>query len=87
MEKKISKYLNGTANPEEFSEVVEALCAESNDEKVSLELLKFWKEALDSAIHNKENSQFYTQQELVSMVRDGVLNKAGLKRWSRYFVK
>ena len=57
MEKKISKYLNGTANPEEFSEVVEALCAESNDEKVSLELLKFWKEALDSAIHNKENSQ------------------------------
>ena len=27
------------------------------------------------------------QRELVSMVRDGVLNKTGEKRWSRYFVK
>lgn len=57
MEKQFSKYLNGTANPEEFSEVVEALCAEDNGDKVSLELLKFWEETLDSAIHNKENIQ------------------------------
>jgi hypothetical protein len=27
------------------------------------------------------------QRELVSMVKDGVLNKTGDKRWSRYFVK
>ncbi len=27
------------------------------------------------------------QRELVSMVKDGVLNKTGEKRWSRYFVK
>jgi hypothetical protein len=27
------------------------------------------------------------QRELVSMVRDGVLNKTGEKRWSRYFLK
>ncbi len=26
------------------------------------------------------------QRELVSMVKDGVLNKTGKKRWSRYFV-
>ena len=27
------------------------------------------------------------QRELVSMAKDGVLNKTGEKRWSRYFVK
>ena len=27
------------------------------------------------------------QRELVSMVKDGVLNKMGEKRWSRYFLK
>ena len=27
------------------------------------------------------------QRELVSMVKDGVLNKTGEKRWSRYFIK
>ena len=27
------------------------------------------------------------QRELISMVKDGVLNKTGEKRWSRYFVK
>ena len=57
MEKQFSKYLQGTATPDEFSEVVEALCAAGNEEKVSLELLKFWKETLDLAIHNKENNQ------------------------------
>ena len=57
MEKQFSKYLNGTANPEEFSAVLEILCAEENDGKMSAELLEFWKEALSSAIENKENSQ------------------------------
>lgn len=57
MEKQFSKYLNGTANPEEFSAVLEKLCAEGDDGKMSAELLKFWKEALSSAIVNKENSQ------------------------------
>lgn len=27
------------------------------------------------------------QRELISMIKDGVLNKTGEKRWSRYFVK
>lgn len=27
------------------------------------------------------------QRELISMVKDGVLNKTGEKRWSRYFIK
>ncbi|MEI7527189.1 MAG: FecR domain-containing protein [Mariniphaga sp.] len=57
MEKQFSKYLNGTANPEEFSSVLEELCAEESGNKVSLELLKFWKETLSAAIENKENSQ------------------------------
>jgi len=55
MEKQFSKYLNGTANPEEFSAVLEALCAADTDDQVSLELLKFWKNILSTAIENKEN--------------------------------
>ena len=56
MEKKFSKYLNGTANPEEFSSVLVAMCEEDHNGKVSVELLKIWKETLDYAIENKENS-------------------------------
>jgi ferric-dicitrate binding protein FerR (iron transport regulator) len=56
MEKEFTKYWNGTANPEEFSSVLEALCGEDNNGKVSLELLKLWEETLDIAIGNKENS-------------------------------
>ncbi len=57
MEKQISKYLNGTANPNEFSEVLATLCAEDNDDKASAELLKHWKEILTVAIESKENSR------------------------------
>ncbi len=57
MEKQFTKYLNGTANPEEFSAVLEELCAAESGNKVSLELLKFWKETLSAAIENKENNQ------------------------------
>lgn len=57
MEKQFSKYLNGTANPEEFSEVLEKLCAKDPDSKMPAELLEFWKEALSTAIENKENDQ------------------------------
>jgi ferric-dicitrate binding protein FerR (iron transport regulator) len=56
MEKQFTKYWNGTANPEEFSSVLEALCGEGNNGTVSLELLKLWKETLNNAIENKENS-------------------------------
>lgn len=57
MEKQISKYLNGTANPNEFSEVLAALCAEDYDGKVSAELLKHWKETLTTAIESRENNR------------------------------
>ena len=57
MEKQFTKYWNGTANPEEFSSVLEALCGEGNNGTVSLELLKLWKETLNNAIENKENSR------------------------------
>jgi ferric-dicitrate binding protein FerR (iron transport regulator) len=57
MENQISKYLNGTANPNEFSEVLAALCASDNDGKVSFELLKHWEETLIAAIESKENSR------------------------------
>ena len=55
MEKQFTKYWNGTANPEEFSSVLEAMCGEDNNGKVTLELLKRWKETLNNAIENKEN--------------------------------
>jgi len=55
MEKQFSKYLNGTANPEEFSAILEALCAADSDDLMSLELLKFWQETLNAAIENRDN--------------------------------
>ncbi|MEI7830978.1 MAG: FecR domain-containing protein [Prolixibacteraceae bacterium] len=56
MEKQFARYWNGTANPEEFSSVLEAMCGDDSNSKVSLELLKRWKETLNNAIENKENS-------------------------------
>jgi len=57
MEKQFSKYLNGTCNPDEFSEVLEAMCVHDDKSKVSAEILKLWKDTLRAAIENKENSQ------------------------------
>jgi len=57
MEKQFSKYLNGTCNPDEFSAVLEAICAQEDKGKLSAEILKLWKETLKTAIENKENSQ------------------------------
>ena len=57
MEKQFSKYLNGTANPEEFSAALEILCATDSQDKLSVELLKFWEETLSLAIENRENSR------------------------------
>lgn len=57
MEKQFSKYLNGTCNPEEFSEVLKSICATDDHSKVTAEMLKFWKDTLRAAIENKENSQ------------------------------
>jgi len=57
MEKQFTKYLNGTANPVEFAEVLKAICADDNKDKVTEEILKLWKDTLNTAIENKENSQ------------------------------
>jgi len=57
MKKQFTKYLNGTANPEEFSEVLKAICADGNENKVTEEILKLWKDTLNAAIENKENNQ------------------------------
>jgi ferric-dicitrate binding protein FerR (iron transport regulator) len=57
MEKQFNKYLNGTANPDEFSEVLNALCSKDNNKKITAEILKLWKDTLKAAIDNKENSQ------------------------------
>lgn len=57
MEKQLKKYLNGTCTPKEFSEVLESLCLEDNKVVVSADLLKLWKNSLNSAIKNDENTQ------------------------------
>jgi len=55
MEKQFTKYLNGTTNPEEFSSVMEGLCAEKTADKIELELLNFWDQNLQSSFNPKEN--------------------------------
>ena len=57
MKKLFSKYLNGTTNPEEFSQVLDALSAAENNGRVTAEMLKLWKETLSVTIENKENYQ------------------------------
>ena len=57
MEKQFTKYLNGTANPVEFAEVIKAICSDDNKDNVSTEILKLWEKTLNAAIENKENSQ------------------------------
>ena len=57
MEKQFSKYLNSTCNPDEFAEVIKAICSDENKDNVSTEILKLWEVTLNSAIENKENSQ------------------------------
>lgn len=57
MEKQFTKYLNGTANPVEFAEVIKSICSDDNKDNVSFEILKLWEDTLKKAIENKENSQ------------------------------
>jgi transmembrane sensor len=57
MEKLFRKYLNGTCTPEEFSEALEAFCAENTNITISAEMLKLWKDTLNASIENKINSQ------------------------------
>jgi len=57
MEKQFTKYLNGTANPAEFAEVIKSICSDDNKDNVSFEILKLWEDTLKKAIENKENSQ------------------------------
>ena len=57
MEKQLKNYLNGTANPEEFSKILEALCSNENDGNLSAELLKSWEKTVKASIESEENNQ------------------------------
>ena len=57
MEKQFRKYLNGTCNPEEFSEVLEAISTQEDKGKLSSEILELWEVSLKGSIENKQNSQ------------------------------
>jgi ferric-dicitrate binding protein FerR (iron transport regulator) len=86
MEKQFSKYLNGTCNPDEFSEVIESICAADDHSKVTAEMLNLWKATLKAAIENKENSQLLDKihhrialEESKTVVRRFVLYRNLLK--------
>ena len=57
MKKQIRKYLNGTANPNEFSEVLEAMCDNEGEDKVTAELFQSWNKTLEEVIPEKENNR------------------------------
>jgi len=57
MEKQFNKYLDGSCNPDEFSEVLEALSEKDNNFQVSQEILKFWKQTMVSSYGIRENHQ------------------------------
>ncbi len=59
MGKQFSKYLNGTASPDEFSVVVKAICSDEYKNNITSDgILKLWKDTLKSiTIENRENNQ------------------------------
>jgi len=57
MRKPFSKYLQGTASPEEFDSVLEAMGAAEADEGLSLELLRLWEDRLNSAPESRDGSR------------------------------
>ena len=56
MKSSFSKYLNGTANPEEFDLVLEALGAPESGEKLSPALMELWDESLDQIADSGDGS-------------------------------
>ena len=57
MEKLFRKYLNGTCNPDEFSEVLNLLCTKENDNKLSSLLDKTWRDVLLENTDGRLNNQ------------------------------
>ena len=57
MEKQFKKYLNGTCNPEEFTDVLEAIRGQEDNDQMSTEILELWEASLKGSVENKENNQ------------------------------
>jgi transmembrane sensor len=55
MENQFKKYLNGTCNPKEFSEVIASVGSSENNVKVESDILEHWKETLRQEVENREN--------------------------------
>lgn len=52
---KFKKYLNGTCNPKEFSEVLASLGATENNGKVERNILEHWNDTLIHEVEDKQN--------------------------------
>ncbi|RPI66712.1 MAG: hypothetical protein EHM47_16185, partial [Ignavibacteriales bacterium] len=57
MEKLLKKYLNGTCTPDEFKKVIELLCDNRNEDKLTITLENSWKEIMSQNIDRKHNDQ------------------------------
>ncbi len=57
MEKKFSKFINGTCTPDEFSEVLEFLCVQEYNDKAAPAMLKLWDDTLNENTIDMTNSQ------------------------------
>jgi len=57
MEKQFRKYLNGTCNPEEFTDLLEAIEGKEDNDQMSSEIFELWDATLKGSIENKENDQ------------------------------
>jgi len=57
MEKRFSRYVNSTCNPEEFSTVVGDLCAQDDNGSISADMLELWKDTLADTVEKRENNQ------------------------------
>jgi transmembrane sensor len=57
MEKQFRKYLNGTCNPNEFSEVIKSFCALDNNIKVKSDILELWNDSSREELEDVGNCQ------------------------------
>ena len=57
MENQFRKYINGTCNPKEFADVLEAVRGQEDNDQISSEILELWDATLKGSVENKENNQ------------------------------
>ena len=81
MKKQIRKYLNGTANPNEFSEVLEAMCDNEGEDKVTAELFQTWNKTLEEVIPEKENNRLLDRIHYRIALEESAIGTRSIRRY------